>query len=214
VRWWIVWLVALVGAGHLTAYYAGRRAIAGTLKALPILALAAVVSTTGSGTRYADLLAGGLIASAVGDVCLVWPERFTWGLASFLVAHCLYLAAFASGAAMGGVAGPWLVGIGLVAAALVARLWPHLDGVRVPVLVYVTVIALMAWTAARRAAAPATPAPSGTLALVGALLFMCSDAVLALDRFARRFGASHALVMITYYAAQTLIAASATVTAA
>jgi uncharacterized membrane protein YhhN len=211
---WIVWLVALVGAGHLAAYYAGRRAIAGTLKAIPILALAAVVWTTATGGRYADLLAGGLLASAVGDVCLVWPERFTRGLASFLVAHCLYLAAFASGAAAGGVAWPWLAGIALVAVALLARLWPHLGGVRVPVLVYITVIALMAWTAARRAAAPATPAPSGTLALAGSLLFMSSDAVLALDRFARRFRASHALVMVTYYAAQTLIAASATVAAA
>ena len=76
-------------------------------------------------------------------------------------------------------------------------------------LVYVTVIALMAWTAARRATAQATPAPSGTLALAGSLLFMSSDAVLALDRFARRIPAGHALVMLTYYAAQTLIAACA-----
>jgi uncharacterized membrane protein YhhN len=207
---WTVWLVVVVGAGHLAAHYTGRRALAGTLKALPILALAAVVLARGSGTHYMALLAGGLLASAVGDVCLVWPERFTWGLASFLLAHCLYLAAFASGAAAGGVAWPWLVGIALVAAVLLARLWPHLGGVRAPVLVYVTVIALMAWTAARRATAPATPAPSGTLALAGSLLFMSSDAVLALDRFARRIPAGHALVMLTYYAAQTLIAASAT----
>jgi uncharacterized membrane protein YhhN len=207
---WTVWLVVVVGAGHLAGHYTGRRALAGTLKALPILALAAVVLARGSGTHYTALLAGGLLASAVGDVCLVWPERFTWGLASFLLAHCLYLAAFASGAAAGGVAWPWLVGLALVAAVLLVRLWPHLGGVRGPVLVYVTVIALMAWTAARRAAAPATPAPSGTLALAGSLLFMGSDAVLALDRFARRIPAGHALVMLTYYAAQTLIAASAT----
>ena len=58
--------------------------------------------------------------------------------------------------------------------------------------------------------APATPAPSGMLALAGALLFMSSDGVLAFDRFARRFPAAYAVVMVTYYAAQTLIAASAT----
>jgi uncharacterized membrane protein YhhN len=62
--------------------------------------------------------------------------------------------------------------------------------------------------AARRALAPDTPMPSGELARAGALAFMASDGVLALDRFVRRFGAAHAVVMVTYYAAQTLIAAS------
>jgi uncharacterized membrane protein YhhN len=210
VSWWIVCFVALVGAGHLAAHYAGSRALAGTLKALPILALAAVVARSGAGAGYAGWLTGGLLASAVGDVCLVWPERrFIWGLASFLLAHCLYLAAFASGAAAGGPSWPWLAGIAAAAIILLARLWPHLGRVRGAVLVYVTVIALMAWTAARRAGAPTTPALSGTLALAGSLLFMTSDAILALDRFAHRIPAAHAAVMVTYYAAQTLIAASA-----
>ena len=205
----IVWFVALVGAGYLAAYYAGSRALAGTLKALPILALAAAVARSGAGAGYAGWLTGGLLASAVGDVCLVWPERFTWGLASFLLAHCLYLTAFASGATTGGAGWPWLAGIAGAAIVLLARLWPHLGRVRGAVLVYVTVIALMAWTAARRADAPTTPALSGMLALAGSLLFMASDAILALDRFARRIPAAHAAVMVTYYAAQTLIAASA-----
>jgi uncharacterized membrane protein YhhN len=210
VSWWIVCFVALVGAGHLAAHYAGSRALAATLKALPILALAAVVARSGASARYAGWLIAGLLASAVGDVCLVWPERrFIWGLASFLLAHCLYLAAFAPGAASGGASWPWLVGIAAVAIILLARLWPHLGQVRGAVVVYVTVIASMAWTAARRAGAPTTPALSGTLALAGSLLFMTSDAILALDRFARRIPAAHAAVMVTYYAAQTLIAASA-----
>jgi len=208
----VVWFVVLVGAGYLVAHYGGSRPLSALLKVLPILALAAVVASGPSSvdTRYATWLVGGLLASAVGDVCLVWPERFfTRGLASFLIAHCLYVGAFASGAAAGGMAWPWLAGILGTAAILLARLWPHLGRVRGAVLAYVAVIAVMAWTAARRAGAPATPVPSGVLALVGSLLFMTSDAILALDRFARRIPAAHAVVMITYYAAQTLIASSA-----
>jgi len=207
---WVVGFVALVGAGHLAAHYRGTRAISATLKALPILALAAVTAAawSGPGASYAGLVTGGLLASAVGDVCLVWPERFTWGLASFLLAHCFYLAAFAAGAVQGGVAWPWLLGIAAAAGALLTALWPHLGRVRGAVLVYVTVIALMAWTAARRAGGPTTPASSGAFALVGSLVFMTSDAILALDRFAKRIPAAHAVVMVTYYAAQTLIAAS------
>jgi uncharacterized membrane protein YhhN len=206
---WVPISVVVVGTAHLIAYYSGRRALAGALKALPILLLAGFAATANPsvGRTYATLVAAGLLCSAVGDVCLVWPERFTAGLASFLVGHCCYVAAFATGA-LGGMAAPWLVGIGLVTAGLLAVLWPHLGRVRGPVLVYVTVIAAMAWMAARRALAPDTPVPSGELARAGALAFMASDGVLALDRFVRRFGAAHAVVMVTYYAAQTLIAAS------
>jgi uncharacterized membrane protein YhhN len=206
----IVILVALVGAAHLIAYYAGRHALAGALKAIPILALAMVVATAEPpvSAGYARLVTVGLLLSAIGDVCLVWPERFTTGLTSFLLAHCAYLAAFSLGAGRGDAAWPWLMGIGAAAAALLSVLWPHLGRVRGPVLLYVVVIAAMAWTAARRAVAPGTPAPSGALALAGALVFMGSDSVLAVDRFARRFRPAHAVVMVTYYAAQTLIAGS------
>jgi uncharacterized membrane protein YhhN len=208
----VVVLVALVGAAHLAAYYAGRRALAGTLKALPILTLASVAATTDAPVtpRYAGLVTAGLLLSALGDVCLVWPERFTMGLASFLLAHCCYLAAFVLGAGHGGTAWPWLTGIALASGGLLAVLWPHLGRLRGPVLVYVVVIAAMAYAAARRAGLPGTPAPSGALALAGALIFMTSDGILAVDRFARRFSPAYALVMITYYAAQTLITASVT----
>lgn len=207
---WLILFVVAVGTAHLLAYYGGRRGLAGALKALPILALAGFAATVepSVGARYAALVTAGLLCSAVGDVCLVWPERFTLGLASFLLGHCCYLAAFTVGVAGGGVPWPWLAGVGLVATALLAVLWPHLGRVRGPVLVYVAVIAAMACAAARRAAAPATPEPSGSLALAGALTFMASDAVLAVDRFAHRFAGAHAVVMVTYYAAQTLIAAS------
>lgn len=174
---WIVALVGLVGAAHLNAYYGGRTALAGALKAIPILALATVAATADApvSAGYAGLVTVGLLLSAVGDVCLVWPERFTMGLASFLLAHRCYLAAFALGAGQGGAAWPWLAGIAIAAGALLAVLWPHLGRVRGPVLVYVVVIAAMVWTAARRAASLGTPAPSGMLALAGALIFMSSE---------------------------------------
>src|SRR4029453_12209090 len=123
----VVVLVALAGPAHLAGSYAGRRALAGTLKALPILALAGVAATTDAPVtpRYAGLVTAGLLLSALGDVCLVWPERFTMGLASFLLAHCCYLAAFVLGAGHGGTAWPWLTGIALASGGLLAGLWAH-----------------------------------------------------------------------------------------
>jgi uncharacterized membrane protein YhhN len=134
---------------------------------------------------------------------------FLAGLTSFLVGHLFYIAAFSA-------AGGWeawtllvLVPIGLAAALMLAFLWPHLGRMRGAVVTYVLVIAVMVWRAAVRAVVPATPSPSGALALAGAGFFMLSDGVLATDRFARPFAAADGVVMVTYYTAQTLIAASA-----
>lgn len=208
---WVLATVAGVGTAHLWAYFGGRPGLAGTLKALPILLLAGtVLAVAPDGSTYARLVALGLVCSAVGDVCLVSHARFVPGLASFLVGHVCYLAAFAA-------AGPgiepqlgWLAGLAVVSAVLLAILWPHLEGrLRPPVAVYVAVIAAMAWTAVSRAGTPGIPPASGAAAAIGALLFMGSDTLLALNRFVRPLPAAHGWVMVTYYAAQTCIASSA-----
>lgn len=208
----VAMVVSVVGTAHLVAYFMGRRAVAGVLKALPILFLAALVlrsPTPVGGSTYATLIAVGLVLSAVGDVCLVFPDRFVPGLASFLLAHVVYAAAFVQSAPAGGAAAGWVAGLALCTAAYLRFLWPHLGRVRIPVACYVLVIASMAWAAARRAGAPDVPEPGATRALAGALLFMTSDATLAANRFVHRFASAHAWVMVTYYAAQTLIALSA-----
>lgn len=205
----VVTAVIGLGAAHLAAYYTERRLASGVLKAAPILLLAAMVLATSTpiDPGYARLVALGLVLSAIGDVCLLWPHRFVQGLASFLSAHVVYIVAFASTG--GGWAPGWAAVLGVFALVYVRHLWPHLRAqLRAPVAAYVTVIVIMAWMAARRAAAPATPEPSGDLALCGALSFVCSDAILARDRFAQRFRGAHGWVMLTYYAAQTLIALS------
>lgn len=207
---WVPLTVVGVGTAHLWAYYGGRPALAGTLKALPILLLAAaVMATSPGGSTYGRLVAAGLVCSALGDVCLVSRAWFVPGLASFLVGHVFYLAAFA-GAGPLPVARPAAFGtIAIVAAGLLGYLWPHLGRVRPAVALYVVTIASMACAAVARAATPGIPPFSGRAAAFGALLFMTSDGVLAIDRFARRLPAAHAWVMCTYYAAQTAIAASA-----
>jgi len=204
---WALAAVVAVGATHVVAWLADRRALAAVTKAIPILLLAVLAWTTGG--AYARLVAAGLACSAVGDVCLLSEERFVPGLASFLVGHCFYLAAFAGTGP--GLVPDWRWGIvlALLSGGLLAVLWGALPAaLRGPVTVYVGVIAAMAFAATSRAATPGTPAPSGVLAATGALWFLASDAILALDRFVRPLPRAHAWVMLTYYAAQTCIAAS------
>jgi uncharacterized membrane protein YhhN len=94
-----------------------------------------------------------------------------------------------------------------VAAILVLRrLWPSLGRLRLPVIVYVVALVAMAWQAAARATTLQTT--HAYLAAAGAALFVVSDAILALNRFAKPFRAAQLLVMTTYVTGQALIAAS------
>jgi len=204
---WLVVLAAALGAGHILADATGRRVPTGVLKPLPVALgmLWAIACTPAVSERYRWLVVAGLAFSMAGDVFLLSKERFVPGLASFLVAHVFYVAAFLP---EGGLVWPPLLVLGGVALLLLRVLWPHLGSFRGPVLGYVAVIAAMAWQAVVRGTAPGAPQPSGLLAAVGAAIFMASDATLAYDRFARRFAGAHAVVMVTYYTAQLLIAAS------
>jgi uncharacterized membrane protein YhhN len=206
---WGIAAALAVGSAHIAARYRGAAALAGVLKAIPILLLVLLVVAEPApvSAAYRWLVAGALVCSMAGDIFLVFPDRFREGLGSFLLAHVLYVVAFAP-SGVDGTLFMVLVPFVVFAGAMLAILWPHLRRDRVPVMVYVTVITLMGWQAALRALNPATPSPSASLALAGALFFMASDGVLAYDRFVRRFALAPGIIMTTYYVAQVLIASS------
>jgi len=171
-----------------------------------VLILVVAASGGGPPARFQALVVAGLAAALAGDVLLMLPrDRFVAGLVSFLVAHLLYAAAFA-GVPTG--AAPWVVLAGLVAfgVGVLRALWPGLGALRGPVVGYVAVILAMAWMATARGLR--VPGPGTAAAAAGALLFVLSDTLLAVDRFRAPFRGSRALVLTTYYAAQLLIALS------
>lgn len=148
-------------------------------------------------TRRALLLGG------AGDVALLGRGQgaFTAGLGSFLLGHVAWVAALR---ARPGVAvvrrRPVLV---LPYAALLtgfnAYLWRRTGRDRVPVLVYSTALTATALAALDTGDARAA---------AGGLLFLGSDGLLALERFAEvHLPAHEGLVMATYTAAQALLAA-------
>jgi uncharacterized membrane protein YhhN len=203
-------LVVALGAAHVTARLADARGIGDLLKAVPIAILAALVALGRApvDTTYRWLVLAGLLWSLAGDLWLLFPRGFVPGLLSFLIAHVFYISAFAPAGTWAPSTWALLLPFALGSLVMLGYLWPHLGRERAPVVVYVSVIAVMGWRAAVRALSTATPASSGALALAGALLFLVSDGLLATDRFARPFRTADAAVMTTYYAAQTLIALS------
>ena len=69
----------------------------------------------------------------------------------------------------------------------------------IAVFAYISVILTMGWMSLR------TGAP---FAIIGALLFITSDTILAINKFITDVPFSHELIMFTYYGAQVFIACS------
>ena len=206
--WPAVTAVAVSAALHLRAVYRGPQWQVYLFKPLTttILLALAVGFTSAHGPRYQWAVAIGLAYSLAGDVFLMLPrDRFMAGLGSFLLAHVAYLVAFSVGVPVG--TAPALA-LPLVALSipLIWILWPGLGKLRVPVLLYTAAILAMVWQAGARAWT--IPTPGTALAAVGAVLFMASDAILAVNRFHRSFPTAQALIMSSYVAAQALIACS------
>lgn len=153
----------------------------------------------------ARLVLAGLVFSLAGDVFLMLPsDRFVAGLASFLVAHLLYIAAFAL--ATTELSLGLAVFFAAFALAAFRFLLPHLGEMRVPVAVYVAAISAMMWLATGRVVEAGTLANG--LACAGALLFASSDFALAWNRFRAPLPHSPTIVLGTYFCAQWLIALS------
>ena len=195
-------MAALAAAVHLWADATGAASLALAAKPLPALALSALV-WTGRRGALAALVGAGLLISAAADVAI---ERwFLAGIALFLVAHVLYVAAFVADerASRVGRAIPFA----LYAASMYAFLRPRLGAFALPVAAYVVAIAAMMW----RAAARVRPGEAaGRWALAGALSFGLSDSLLALHRFHAPLPGASVAIMLTYWAGQLGIALSAT----
>lgn len=150
----------------------------------------------------------GLAFSLAGDVLLMLsPKLFVGGLLAFLVAHLCFLRAFTIDTRL--FARPLaLVVLAAVGAAILSFLWSGLaPPLRVPVIAYVVVLVAMAAQAVSRW--QVHPGPRTRAAAVGGVLFVVSDALLAIDRFRAPIVAAPLWVLGTYWAAQWGIAQSA-----
>lgn len=147
------------------------------------------------------LIVAGLCLSWLGDVALLAEGEgpFTAGLLSFLAAHLSYIAALTKRRAGGIRKAPGLATIYALAwLGLNRLLWPRSGRLRWPVLIYGSALVAMALAALDTGDRQAT---------AGGAAFLASDSMLALDAFGvARLPAVDGLVMLTYAAAQRLIA--------
>jgi len=169
------------------------------IKTIPILCLAVLAFSNIPGVKGV-LIGVGLLFSGCGDVLLhiEGGAYFVHGLGSFLIAHLFYIAAFIRQPAISRSRLPVLLAVGVYGVIIVVLLFPHLGDMLIPVAAYLFIIFGMGVSAALGMA-------NHRLVIMGALLFILSDSLIAINRFLTPVPLSDLLVMITYYLAQFLI---------
>jgi uncharacterized membrane protein YhhN len=150
-----------------------------------------------------------LFCSLLGDVFLLFETTyslfFTLGLTSFLVAHVLFTCLFMSKwNRQADTNFKWIIlsffTYGII---LFFLLKDNLGALQIPVILYILGILSMVITAYKRK--ESVPKPSFNLVFLGALFFVVSDSVLAIDKFLTAIPLSHSIIMGTYAIAQYLI---------
>ena len=155
--------------------------------------------------RILTLLA--LSFSLLGDVLLLFVDQyehfFTLGLVAFLTAHIMYILVFLEHRKKENWPFAFVTLLLIYGASLFYFLKDGLGIMLIPVSVYMLVILSMATTAYLRK--NKANMRSYRLVFLGALFFMASDSILALNKFYQPIPWSNISIMLTYAIAQYLI---------
>lgn len=155
--------------------------------------------------RIITLLA--LLFSLSGDILLMFDDKsanyFTAGLVAFLLAHVMYILVFNKNKNSKKPSTFFAISLLIYGAGLFYILKDHLNDMLVPVVIYMIVILCMAFTASRRKGNVSKN--SYNLILIGAIFFIVSDSLIAIDKFYTQIPFSRIFIMFTYALAQYLI---------
>ena len=167
-------------------------------KIIPIIAILGLAYNNISGKKK-SLITTALIFSAIGDIILDLNGKgfFIFGLTSFAIAHCFYIAAFFTKPQLLKIQlafGALFIFYGITAAII---LIPYLDKMFIPVIIYLITITSMAVSVSL--------GKNNYLAILGAFLFVLSDSVIAFNMFYIKIPHSSFWILSSYYPAQLLL---------
>ena len=205
----ILTILAIISASiHMFGEYQGPDYLIFIFKPLTMvfIILIAVLAKDPPSGRYKIAIIAGLIFSMIGDVLLSLPiDVFVIGVFSFLIAQLIYAYAFRVGRSFR-LRFLALLPFAVYGILIFVILLPGLNAMTLPVAAYVIVIMVMAWQAWDQWDDKRTQ--WALLAFIGAVLFVVSDSLLAINKFGEPFLAARALTLTTYFSAQWLIANS------
>lgn len=207
--WLFVFATALIA--DLVGVYLKNEILVSVAKPLVVIALIIyfLSATAGITNGLKKLITSALVFSWLGDVMLMFESAdknfFLFGLVAFLTAHVFYIASFKKIITGEKVRLKWLLLLPVLIyyGGLMYLLNSHLGDMLWAVRVYGFVISTMFLLAMH--ALFIKNKIAGNLIMLGALLFVTSDSVLAINKFYQSFELAGILTMLTYGLAQLLI---------
>ena len=173
---------------------------------IPLLALFYIISIA----NLNGMILSALICCFLGDFFLLWSQKKTFfiaGLISFLLGHIFYTIAFLQTTSFLSGIPKWFyfslfpyIWYGIF---ILKKLNPYLYSMKVPGIVYLSLILIMSFASFSRIWA--LKGVSFWLPFVGSIFFIASDSLLAFRNFKHKLTRGWISVMITYVLAQLLI---------
>ena len=208
-KWIFLFIIVLLA--DLVAIYLEKDSMRYISKPLlmPMLVIYFVTMTKTIQSSAKKWMILALLFSWAGDVLLMFesanPNFFIFGLVAFLLAHVFYIVLFDHIRVKEKFRQSLLplLPIAVYYILLMSLLQPHLGDMRKPVSIYGLIISIMLsfaldlWRLRDRAISFSI--------IFGALLFITSDSLLALNKFYRQFDHAGLAIMTTYGLAQLLI---------
>lgn len=196
---------------NLCGIYAGNGLIESISK--PLLMVVLMGYFIWDTKKYSSVLKkwvlSALFFSWVGDILLMFVTNnsifFLAGLSSFLIAHIFYILFFHSVRVKEFIKGKifLLFPVLIFYVVLMTLLSPGLGTMKLPVRIYGVFIFFMLMLAMHMLYIRNRKA--GLLMMIGALLFVISDSVLAVNKFYSEFNGAGIVIMLTYGIAQLMI---------
>ncbi|HVT85497.1 MAG TPA: lysoplasmalogenase [Chitinophagaceae bacterium] len=209
-NYWIIAYAVVFGV-HLAGIYRSNEMLQVFSK--PLLVILLIVYFLSQTRIWNDTLKkwipAALFFSWVGDVLLMFQGEnqlfFLLGLSSFLLAHIFYIVFFHNIRIRENIKSSWLLLFIVVVyyAVLITLLSPYLGTMKLPVRVYGIFISFMFLLAMHMLFIKNKPA--GRLMMTGALFFVISDSILAINKFYQSFEPAGIIIMLTYGLAQLFI---------
>ncbi|MEM7360996.1 MAG: lysoplasmalogenase [Pseudomonadota bacterium] len=208
-------LLILIGVSATLAIIAQHQQEAVFMALKPLTTILIIILAWRVGSEqpreHVNIMLVALVFCLLGDVFLLREDYFVFGLSAFLVAHLLFAWIFTRLATVPSWSLPSLLSmLALLAISIVyfRYLMPHLGELLIPVAAYILCIMFMCWQAIRVQLSWRNP---GSMAVaIGALLFVFSDSIIALNKFLMPFELSGLVILSSYWAAITLLAFNVT----
>ena len=207
--WLYLFFISLIA--DLAAVYLKNEMFVYVSKPIVVLSLILyfIFVTAGFKSRLTKMIIAALIFSWLGDILLMFEPKngnfFIFGLVAFLIAHVFYIFFYSKVRNVEQVRlkSGLIVLVAVYYSGLIYLLYNYLGEMKIPVLIYGIVISTMFLFAIHMLFIKNKEA--GKLMMMGALFFVASDSILAINKFYQPFEYAGILTMLTYGFAQLLI---------